>query len=52
MGITKCNTMDAIWLLELRCPDDFGGGACQIIHSIYTKNYTLCLRMISGVYSL
>ena len=26
MGITKCNTMDAIWLLGLRCPDDFAGG--------------------------
>ena len=25
MGITKCNTMDAIWLLGLRCPDDFAG---------------------------
>ncbi len=25
MGIKKCNTVDAIWLLESRCPDDFGG---------------------------
>ena len=25
MGIKKCNTVDAIRLLESRCPDDFGG---------------------------
>ena len=26
MGITKCNTMDAIWMTGSRCSDHFGGG--------------------------
>ncbi len=26
MGIMKCNTMDAIWMLGLRCPGHFGAG--------------------------
>ena len=26
MGITKCNTMDAIWMIVSRCSDHFGGG--------------------------
>ena len=30
MGITKCNTTDAIWLLGLRCPDDFAGEGVSI----------------------
>ena len=25
MGITKCNTMVAIWRLRLQCGDDFSG---------------------------
>ena len=25
MGITKCNTMDAIWITESRRSDHFGG---------------------------
>ena len=26
MGITKCNTKDAIQMLESQCPGDFGSG--------------------------
>ena len=26
MGITECNTMDAIWMTESRCSDYFRGG--------------------------
>ena len=31
MGITKCNTMDAIWMTRLRCPDHFGVGEVPTI---------------------
>ena len=41
MGITKCNTMDAMWRLASRCGDDSGGGKISTNLFNHNENFYL-----------
>ena len=50
MGITKCNTMDAIRRLESQHPDHSNERKNRIIYSIGKNFYIYCPLVIPDVY--
>ena len=52
MGISECNTKNAIWMLESRIAGYFCGGKSRVTRSIQPPDSTPCPPTICDVYSM